>query len=303
MHHLKRNIMKNPIILIFAAIIMIPTISGKEVDNNSDVEINNGFSLVINDSITYNSKHIDFYDFSSNLIYLKDGYNFSSSGFGTFKVLVDNEEIYTGRMHSMLSSRKPSGPVIQCAPSFYNDYIIPIRFYNGIEYPSKDPRADLRIIKALKEQNQYKKGLACEILSVQRLSNNKIKINLQLTNFDSDKLLFLDQDKMGLELFHFFTHGLVLKDSLNNTFMHNLTTKKPEPWDAWQNDWLSEINSNETKTISITYNSFGNIPVGQYTTIFEYPGLRYQVDKDELLQDNGRIWLGELHTTKLIDIE
>jgi len=298
--------MKNSTILINAIILLILTVSCEKSDNDLDSEIKDGFSLIINDSITYNSNYIDFYDFSSHLIYLKTGNNFSYSNRGTFSILVDNEEIYTGQMFPMYSSYLPIGPVIRCAPTFYNDYIIPIGFNQFIDTEGNsndDPRNDLRIIEALNKYNQYKKGLSSEILTVQKLSDNKVKITLQLINLDFDNLLFLDPDNMGLELFHYFTNGLILKDSLDNTFTHNLTIQEPEPWNTWKNYWLSEINGNETKTISITYNDFDNLSSGQYAACFNYPGLGFQIDKEELQQDNGRIWLGELNNPKLIDIE
>lgn len=282
------------------------SISCEKDDNDFDTITHNVFSLEINDSIVYNSNQIDFYDFSSHLIYLKNDYSFSYSNLGVFSVFVDSIEIYSGQMFPGYSSYLPMGPVIHCAPTFYGDYIIPIGFNQFIDstgHSNEDPRTDLRIIEALKEHNQYKEGLSCEILSIQKLSSNKVKIDLQLTNNDSDKLLFLDPDKMGLELFHYFTNGLLLKDLSNYTFTHQLTVSQPEPWDTWKNDWLSVINGNENKTISIIYDNFETITSGQFKGLFNYPGLGSQVAKKDLQQDNGRIWLGELHITKMIQIE
>ena len=123
-----------------------------------------------------------------------------------------------------------------------------------------------------------------------------------MTNLESDNLLYLDPDKMGLELFHYFTNGLIIRDS-QNSYTYKLTTQKPEPWDSWAADWLTVINGNETKTISIIYNDFDFLPTGEYTASFSYPGLSHQIEKEELQQNIGRIWLGELNNTKVIDIE
>ena len=298
--------MRNSTTLINVIIFLVLTLGCEKNDNNIDTKIKDGFSLIINDSITYNSNSIDFYDFSTHLIYLKAGNKFTYSNRGTFSILVDNEDIYTGQMFPMYSSYFPTGSFIQCAPNFYNDYIIPIGFNQIIDTAGNtidDPRNDSRIIEALKKYNQYKQGLSSDIISVQKLSDNKIKITFELTNLDSEDLQFLDPDKMGLGLFHYFTNGLIIKDTQNNFYTHKLTTEKPEPWDSWTTDWLTVINGNETKTISLIYNNFDILPSGEYTASFSYPGLSHQIEKEELQQNNGRIWLGQLNNTKIIDIE
>lgn len=294
--------MKNAI-LLFITIALIICISSCE-KNKNDSEITDGFSLVISDSLTYNSNHIDFYDFSSHLIYLKTGY-FSFSDFGGFRVSVDNEVIYTGLMFPSYSSYLPTGPVIRCAPTFYDDFIIPIDFFqvtNSAGNTNEDPRNDTRIIEALKKYNQVRKGLSLEILSLERLSSNKLELTVQIINHDADVLLILDPEKMGIELFHYFTNGLTLVDSFNNSYTHKITPEKPNAYDSWKNDWLTTVNGNETKAITIIYNDFESIPSGRYSARFVYPGLGSQINREDLIQHNSRIWLGKLYISKAIDI-
>jgi hypothetical protein len=215
--------MKNLTILINAFIILNLTVGCEKTDNVLNTYITDGFCLKINDSISYNSNAIDFYDFSSHLIYLKATNSFSYSNRGTFSVQVDEEEIYIGQMYPMYSSSLPIGPFIQCAPTFYKDYIIPIGF-TQMKYVdgklNEDTRGDERIVKALEKYNQSKKGLSSEIVSVQKISDTKVKITIALKNLDSDKLLILDPDKMGIELFHYFTNGLIINDDQNNSYTH-----------------------------------------------------------------------------------
>lgn len=292
--------------LLTTALILLIIISCEKDDNDLNIGNQAGFSLHINDSIVYNSNQIDFYDFSSHLIYLKNGYSFSYSNRGTFKVLVNNTEIYSGQMFPMYSSYIPIGPVIRCTPTFYGGYIIPIgfnQFVDSVGDSNEDSRNDSRIIEALKKNNQYREGLSCEILSIQNISSNNVKIDLQLTNNDSDNLLYLDPDKMGLGLFHYYTNGLLLQDLSNKTFTHQLTITQPDPWSTWKDDWLSIITSNESKTISIIYDNFDTITTGQFEALFNFPGLGSQVDKEDLQQDNGRVWLGQLQMKKKIEFE
>ena len=174
--------MRNSTLLLYAIAFFIFSISCDKSDTDLNSDSKDGFNLVINDTIIYNSTHINFYDFSSQLIYLKAGNSFSYSSYGAFSIWVGNEEIYTGQIVPGYSSMLFLGPVIHCAPTFYKDYIIPISFNqltDNAGNSNDDPRYDTRIIEALKKFNQYKKGLSGEILSVQKLTDSKVKITIQ----------------------------------------------------------------------------------------------------------------------------
>ena len=118
--------MKRFLVLLLSSAILFCGFGCEESEISEKIGYYDQFSLVINDTIIYDSNSIDFYDFSSGLIYLKAGNTFKYEGEGTFSVKVDNEEIYTGRMHSMYTSTWPVGPVIYSSPNIFNDYIIPI---------------------------------------------------------------------------------------------------------------------------------------------------------------------------------
>ena len=70
-----------------------------------------------------------------------------------------------------------------------------------------------------------------------------------------------------------------------------------------EKEWLSIIKSNDSKTISIVYDKFEIVPPGEYTATFEFPGLNHKVDKKDLEQRDGRIWLGELNMFRNITTE
>jgi len=284
-------------------IILISLYSCEE--NYTDPEIRDGFILVINDTLIYNSNSINFYDFSSHLIYLKEG-NFSFSGFGSFSVSVDKEEIYSGQMFPLYSSYLPAGPVIPCAPSFYDDFIIPIEFFQVTDpegITNEDPRNDTRIIEALKKYDQYRQGMTMDILSIEKTDLDKLTMTVGITNHDSETVLIPDPEKMGMELFHYYTNGLTLVDSLNNSYTHKITPEGPNPYDSWEKDWLTEVKENEIRTFTIVYNDFESFPPGNYTARFVYPGMSYQIERKNLEQRNGRIWLGEIKISKEIAIE
>ena len=165
-----------------------------------------------------------------------------------------------------------------------------------------DPRSDPRIIQALESYNQLHIGLQCKIKSVQFGTGNQVKLELELINNDSFNYYYLDPEKMGLGLFHYFTNGLFIRDySYQKSFTNHTNHIQPEPWDSWKMEWLSLIKSNETKTISIVYDNFDPVIPGQYKASFQFPGL-FKVSREDLVQANGRIWLGELDLTKDIQV-
>lgn len=293
-------------ILFFAAILIVGC---KKNELDYYRELTDGFCIVAADKVVLNHNDIEYYDYSTHLIYLKDNKSFVEDieSVGDFKVFANKVQIYTGQTFPGYSSFLPSGPVIRTHPSGFGDYIIPLSFIQIIDKFGNtlpDPREDERIVKALKKYNQFHAGLSCEIKSVQYLSSNNVKIVLLLKNNDSFNYYYLNPDKMSVNLFHYFTNGLFIRDfNSDKTYTHKIKSVQPVPWNSWKKDWLSIINGNESKTITITYDNFEEVTPGQYKATFQYPGLIYQVDKKDVQQDNGQIWLGELNMIKDITIE
>jgi hypothetical protein len=271
---------------------------------NSDIQ--DGFNLVINDTITYASDQIDFYDFSSHLIYLKDSYTYTLDCDGTFKIYINTDEIYDGNLFPAYYSYRPQGVYIPTILTFYPAYIIPINF---LQYEAtngeilEDPRNDERIVSSFKADNKYKAGLSGEILSVQKTQENNVEITLGITNNETNSILYLDPEKMGIALFHYFTTGLILSNTNTHSISHQTSIQEPTPYYAWDINWLSEIKSGEMKTIKITYDNFDTLSSGEYTAHFTFPGLSSQVQKSDLFQNNGRIWLGQLALSDTVNIE
>jgi len=260
-----------------------------------------GLSMAIDGKLVLTAKDIDYYDLSTHFIYLKGTNSFLTDKLvrDSFQIYANGEKIYAGVFHSWYMSSMPVGPAIYTPASFYGNYVIPITFINRFDQvgeiiPPTDPRDDSRIIDALKSWNQLHEGLQCEIKSVQLNSGWKVSLEIELNNNDSFNYYYLDPEKMGLGLFHYFTNGLSFwSPTLNKSFENHMEHIQPEPWDSWQMNWMSLIRSQEKKTIWINYTNFDSLPAGQYRLYFRFPGLSH-VEKADLVQQNGRIWLGEL---------
>ena len=140
-------------------------------------------------------------------------------------------------------------------------------------------------------------------MDIRRPEHGQLLLELELRNEDSFDYLYLDPDKMSLPIFHYFTNGLFLKNSSRESFTHQSEILYPDPWDSWDPDWLSVIESGETVSLSIEYLEFDEFPPGDYTASFRFPGLSGQVEKDDLVQAGGRIWLGELDLSVSLTID
>ena len=297
--------MKTTITILFAISVLL---TGCEKDENDFCKnLADGFCIVSNDKVVLKHTDIEYYDYSTHLIYLKDNKSFAEDfeGIGNFTVYADKHKIYSGQTFTLYSSIMPSGAVIRTQPYFYSDNILSIDFVLRLDSLGNllpDPREDKRIINALKKYNQFHAGLSCEIKSLSYLSSDNVKLELVLKNNDPFNYYYIDPEKTGTGLFHYFTTGLLITGT-HKIYTHKTATISAVPWNGWKKDWLSVIRGKESKVITITYDNFDNVPRGQYKAIFEFPGLSFQVEKKDIEQDNGQIWLGKLNVRKDITIK
>jgi len=261
-----------------------------------DKELTDGFCLVSDHGVILNHHQIDYYDYSAHLVYLKDEISFTEDivGSGVNAVYAGGDIIYRLANMNAYDSYMPAGPLIW-NQSFYNDYVMQIDLLRMLDADNQDdPREDPRIMEALLKYDQFHEGLACEITGVSSSETGHALLELELKNEDSFDYLYLDPDKMSMAVFHYFTNGLFLRNSSDNYFTHEIEIRHPDPWDSWDPAWLSVIESGETVNLTLEYLEFEEFPPGNYTAYFRFPGLSGQVDKGELIQAGGRIWLGDL---------
>jgi len=264
-------------------------------DTNKD-----GFWIQVGQTVVPTS-NVDYYDFSTHTVYLKkEQAFFKDSDTGLFTVNVGDTKIYTGTIRPSYLNSFPTGAYID--PMFMidkNQYALPISFRSVINPENDDPRSDPRIVEALKSEGKYHAGLRVEIQAIQFLPDNKVSFDFQLSNQDTFDYLYLDINKMGIGLFHYFTNGLTFFSEKNARFYTpQLSVVEPNPWNSWKKEWLSVIRSGESKPFTITYNQFDSMPAGSYQVFFYFPGLSfYQVEQKNLVQSDGRIWMGQIVTS------
>ena len=135
------------------------------------------------------------------------------------------------------------------------------------------------------------------------MNESQLTFSFKITNKDQSDLLILDSEKMGQNLFHYFTNAPVFYNiSQNKVFEYNFEYETPSPHDMWSVTWLSELNSGDSRIFTFTYNVDGQFPPGDYKIYFEFPGLSNQITRDQLFQENKRIWLGDIMMIKYLKI-
>jgi hypothetical protein len=253
--------------------------------------------------IRYKYSDFEMYDSSTNILYLKTTHpEFKYERTTPFSLMAEGEEVYQGVFIPPYSSSIPAGPFIISSPSAYPDYLL--RIENRMNRNKLDIRDDPRIIAALKEHDLLHSGLSVAINTLV-MNSTGISFSFTVTSNDQSDLLFIDPDKTGVSLFHYFTNGLLISDVKDNSvvFENSITPVKPDPWNGWKPEWLSVIKPGESKTFVFSYPLLSSIKSGDYRAYFEFPGFHFQISKEQLNQHNGRIWMGEISTVKNITVK
>lgn len=237
---------------------------------------------------------IELYDSSTHILYFKREHKeftqLSEALQSPFYFLDNGYTIYSGSFVPAYSSSVPPGPMIQ-SPSMYGGYALRI----DIWWNNKpDIRNSPRLMEILKDHNLLHSGLSGSVDFVE-ISGNLVSFGFTVTNHDITDLLIIDINKTGPGLFHYFTNGLYLRDQDHNeVFTATIPHEKPEPWNSWKPEWLTDLKSGESISFTIDYPIETPINPGQYDLLFEFPGLAYQILKDQLFQGSSRIWLGDI---------
>lgn len=291
-------------ILLFFLVLILNSCS-----KEAEYTLTDGFCIEFEDGAIINHNDIDYYDASSHIVYLKgDNSLLSRYNHGSiFKIYANKEIIYTGSFYSAFSSLIPLGPFIY-ETSFpeYPNFIVSIDFLPALYNSNQqtiDPRTDERIHMALSKYNNLRKGISCNIKSLNVSVDNSVTLEIELTNLDEENYYIFDPDKMGINLFHFYTNGLTLTDSENRRYTHSVVSTPPSSIYEWNLSWFTILESGASKTFTLVYDDFAPLTSGQYIAYFTFPSLLVGINRSDLQQDNGRLWLGELRVSENITIE
>jgi len=288
--------MKNT--LIAATLLLIVLVSCEKNSVISDEKL-----FIKDNGVAYKFSDFEIYDSSTHIFYFRDSHpEFLTDKVSKFSLRAYGNEIYNGIFWPPFSSALPSGPYIDSYMSLYQDYAFRVNFMSIDDKP-EDLRNDPVLIVAMKDHNLLHSGLALDINSVVR-NGSQLTLKFTVTNHDISNLLIIDPEKTGPALFHYFTNGLYLRD-LNNSdvFSQGISPQVPDPWNGWSINWLTQLRAGESRQFTINYTVTTTLIPGEYKAIFQFPGLEFQIKKEQLYQPEGRIWLGNIEAAKKILIQ
>ena len=281
--------------LLIGISVLITVKSCEFIKDDSDPDV----FFKIGEKLEYKYDDINLYDSSTHVLYFKTVHEeFKNILDESFTFLENGDTIYSGTFYSGYSSYIPLGPIILSPPNMYGDYALRIEIWLD---DKPDIRNNPRIIKVLKEHDLLHSGLSGFINSIE-INGTQLTFLFTISNMDQNDLFILDLDKMGLNLFHYFTNGLKISNLTTHEilFSSNIDHQHPNPWNSFNIDWLSQLKSGDSRQFTINYTIDSPLNPGEYFAFFEFPGLAYQVTIDNLNQNNNRIWLGDIRLTKKI---
>jgi hypothetical protein len=263
-------------------------------------------------------KDIEFYDWSSHLIYLKkDKSSFfpivngslsiaSNNAHKPFVFASKNKKFLAGYFYPASSFEMwPFADMIDYDVSIYPNDII---YLEWPFFPAPDKRENEELKAYLKSINLLHEGIKVTLDSLFVVSNSDtatIRYAYTLKNIDSDNLYVLDPDKMGTELYHYFTNGIIfynLKDKKLYQSLYKKTTA-PTPYNSYESRWFTRVESGKAISRSVVLKGYPHLPKGIYNlqVIFASP---IGIDRQNRTLSNGRYWIGNTSSeTMEFDIE
>jgi hypothetical protein len=287
----------NKLLILFCAGLIVSCQLGEGSERRSE---EGSFRIVKHGEVLLDDEQIERYDFSSQMIYLKNGFTLPGDmqEFGGAQVMVGDAPIYDLSYYQSFSSQSPGGAYLHDFFANVEGYALHISFGQLFENGRavyEDLRTAPSIQQALQQTGKYRAGLKGKIEGWE-IVGDEIQVRLSLQNQDAETYLHLDPEKMGMEAFHYFTNGLSLRQPDENRWVELFPKERVSTLgNSWQREWLSPIEGNSSKTLQLTYPKPDFDLGGVQQVHFLFPGLGSQVrDRGELIQEEGRIWLGSV---------
>jgi len=297
--------MKNILRLLISLIFLVACEGGSENTDYGDLVNGNtqpSVILSIGDYISFDYDEIHLYDSSSHVLIFEDIHpEFEKLKDVSFGICANGETIYQGNFWPSYLSSVPDGVYISNYPFLLQNYALKIDYRSNNN--NKDPRNDPRFINSLRDRNLLHSGLAVKISKIES-NGSFISFSFTVTNMDKTELLILDPDETGLDLFHYFTNGLVIRN-LSNGSVTNATIppKTPVSLNGFQSAWLTSLSPGTTKSYTFLYSLNSRLNPGEYLVSFVFPGLTSQVDILNLYQKGARIWLGNVAVSASLTVQ
>jgi hypothetical protein len=259
----------------------------------------------------FNERDLALYDFSTHCIYLKSDKaslfeNFALGHFEPFLmnkpfvVVVGGDPRYLGCLHSGALSTVPPAPYMSELDVWY--YPQDILHIARDRTLSQDMRLDPRVRESLIRAGLFHGGLTLELNSVTVLRNadtSTVEYRFTLRNDDRDPLYAFDPDRTGIDLFHYYTNGVVFSSEYQPPIWSEYkTVATPNPCDSWQPSCFTRIQAEQSIQRTVTLRGYPRIPKGQYTCRLTYLGPK-MIERSQRSLADGRYWIGEIESNTI----
>lgn len=253
--------------------------------------------------------NIQYYDTSSHMIHLFESVELPEMEAHVlgkpFVVATDSFRHYVGVIWPMHSSSSYRGPLIDVMPRFYPKDIVKISM--GRAQPQgPDFRLNDTIVEVLKDYDVFHAGISCTIDTVEIIENDsasnhcKLSYTYTIKNNDEFNLYVFDPLVMGDSHFHYYHNGVYLRTSEN---IYQSTSGSQAPGENEDPlNWLIKLESGDFMTRTVQKRGYPFIPNGTYECGFRFSGLN-STGKSSREKSDGKVWIGEIHTKRLITIK
>lgn len=271
----------------------------------------------LEDTPFLSSENIDFYDWSSHLIYLKTDKTFlhdlfidSTNGLQyngcPFIVTGGSQPLYSGLVYF-----SPHGYVIQypnISPTDLDYFPDNIFYIRGPYGGGDDPRNLPEVKDALIEAGIYHAGIKVELdtrygVNFHSVSGDTMEVEYRILirNLDQDALYVLDPDKSEGWMYQFFTSPPVFYDSLANPQIRSSTDyigTAPDTSDYADLDHYTLLLPGQSIKRTIRRGTYTNVQAGDYYTGIHHAAPIYTMTRSKRNNFWGRIWIGSTVSEK-----
>jgi len=248
-----------------------------------------GFKLKFSDGLQINQSDVQFYDSSTNMLFLKGNLEIGNAVIG-YDVMIADETIYDGIIYSCFLSSPPKETF------FISDCFLDGRSVIELEYYPHGPdmRNDSRIINSFKKSGQLLNGISCEIDDINVInheSSSEVSCKITITNHDPIRYYIIDPYKMGNLNFSYFTGGIFFRNQENRTSSFlRWSEQSPNYAENNLND-LSVISGYSQRSFTFSSSDYYKMEEGNYTASFSFCGIN-TIPYPSLDRKMGRVWVG-----------
>ncbi len=296
-------------------------LQNKNLDIYDDLE-DEVLSKPLDSAAVLTAADIDFYDWSSHCIYLKNnkdqlkerllddrGFLVKNPG-AAFVVSTNGASQYYGCFHSLIMNLAPTTPTIdEMSLTYYPEDVLSI----GRSWISDDldTRNNDDVKQALINAGLFHAGISVEIDTAFGLNfypfagdSSQMEYRFIISNHDEDALYVLDPDKIGTELFFYFNVAPSIYNLDTDAYLHPNHSYDPSMTPDTSNfdnlNWYTLLSSGESITRTVRTGNYTNVTAGRYELALDYSTPINTLRQARRNKPLGRIWIGNVKSDKYI---